>query len=496
MSAEAIFQTGQRIALHIKAELESGVAFKTRSFYGEAFSLALLARYDLLDQNLKEKIFNLIEQKDKNDPEYHWEFVNYALFDYRNRTRDTYFDKLLFPLRFKETSCMNWSLLRLASKAKAKLVKPEDILEIKKKLQNLQQDSGLILDDRGVRSFQYHAFSTCLLFELSKSCPDPFFDKAFKKAVEFIRHFILPNGETLHIGRGQHQSFGQGCLLALLAFAFTETKNTELLAEVELIHKYLLRFERSPGLFPLVMNQSSQDLPQKNNFMDDPAYAGWYPYNNHYDYLPFFAFYLHMASEFLTEATAIDWEEASRGLCTSYQDKDFLLVSLTRYMALIARPGGYWSNEQSLPLIFYKKEVRTPCLGGECFQKSLYREDSLSLPFHPKYEKSLRWKALSFWLGNTLFVLSPLGFLKRSFHFSENAISLSEYFISPFAGWRHMRAFFPQTTRIDGKTLRGSGFTFKSSELLQDADEGLSAKGKIKNFWSAKAADLVWEFDS
>ena len=496
MSAEKIHATGLRIAQHLKDELESGVAFKTRSFYGEAFTLALLSRYELLNDELRQKLYDLIKAKDKTDPEYHWEFVNYALLDYRNRSRDTAFDDLIFPLKFKGTSCMNWSLLRLATKAKAKEVKAEEILEIKKKLKVLQQPSGLILDDKGVRSFQYHAFSTCLLFELSKSCRDDDFSKAFKKGVEFIRHFIFPNGETLHIGRGQHQSFGQGCLLSLLSFAFIETKNVELLAEAELIHKYLLRFEKTPGQFPLVMSEAAQPLPQKNNFMEDPDYAGWYPYNNHYDYLPFFAFYLHVASEFLAEATPNDWEEASRGLCTSYHDKDFLLVSLTRYMALLARPGGYWSNEQSLPLIFYKKDVRTPSLGGECFQKSLYNEESLGLPYHPKYEKSLRWKAFSFWMGNNLFVLSPLGFLKRSFHFTENAIRVSEFFFSPFKGWKHMRSFLPQTTRLDGKALRGPGFTFKSSEVLEDADPGLSAKGKIKNFWSHKCSEMSWEFDS
>ena len=139
MSAEKIHATGLRIAQHLKDELESGVAFKTRSFYGEAFTLALLSRYELLNDELRQKLYDLIKAKDKTDPEYHWEFVNYALLDYRNRSRDTAFDDLIFPLKFKGTSCMNWSLLRLATKAKAKEVKAEEILEIKKKLKVLQQ---------------------------------------------------------------------------------------------------------------------------------------------------------------------------------------------------------------------------------------------------------------------------------------------------------------------------------------------------------------------
>lgn len=495
MNTQMLNATGKRIAEHLKAHLESGKDYSPRSFYGEAFTLALLFRYQLLNEKLKTKLFNLIEQKNKDDPEYHFEFVNFALLDYQKQSGDQSFSKFLNPLRFKNTSCTNWTLLRAVSKCRAGVMTEQDWNEVTHKIKKYQQVSGFILDDKGVRSFQYHCFSACLIWELTQFSKNDFFKNAFLKAVSFIRHFILPNGETLHFGRGQHQSFGQGCLLALLSFAYTYDKNPELLAEIKSIHTYLCTFEREPGVFPLVMNQIHQPLPQKTDFMMDENYAGWYPYNNHFDYLPFFAYYIQRAGEVLTQIENEQWEEANRGLVTSYQDKDFLLVSLTRYIALVARSGGYWSNEQGLPLIYFKKQVRTPCLGGECFQKSLYSEEQLGLPYHPKYDKSLRWRALSFWLGNHLFIISPLGFLKRSFHFSENRMTMSEFFLSPFSGWRHMRSFFMSIQRLDNKTLRENGVTIRSSEALLEASDGLCAKGKLKTFWSSKAAELSWEFD-
>lgn len=495
MNTQSIYATGKRIAEYLKNYLENHQSYVPSCLSGEAFSVAIFSRYGILDEKMKEQLFELLTKEKAFDRDCPLELFRFALSDFQRKSGDNSFLTLInrhYSMSAYGTGSM---FLRMIIRCQSGVITEFDWKEIIIKIKSIQHESGLICETKGERSFFNHCFLACLIWELFQFNKDPFFKDAFFKATNFIRHFIFPSGETLHIGRSQHHSLGQGYLLALLSFAYSLDKTPELLAEIKIVYEYLSTYERSSGCFPLVMNQATQQIPLSDNFMLDENCAGWSPQNNHYESLAVLAYYLHRASEALIEVEPQQWNEAKRDVITSYQDQNFLLVSLTRYLALIGRSGGDWNNEQSLPLIFFKKQFRTPCFGYESLQKTPYAEEQLSLPYHPKFCKSLRWRGFSFWVGNNLFHISLLGFLRRSFHFSESKITMTEFFISPFSGWRHMRSFFSTTQRIDSKSLRETGLTIKSSEVLQDCSEDLCSKGKLKTFWSAKASELSWEFD-
>ena len=191
---------------------------KLRQFYGATYTLALF--HGAEDYYALRKI--LLKQysgMDKSNPEFHWEFNNYALqeISIANASAgidDVEVDELLLPLQFKGTPCTNWTLLRCLVKLRNGDMSP--IIACKEKLHAMQGVNGLIMDDKGVKSFQYHCFSTALVYEIYESTKDAYFLNVFKNAVVFIRNFILPSGETLIIGRGQNQSFGYGSLVFVL----------------------------------------------------------------------------------------------------------------------------------------------------------------------------------------------------------------------------------------------------------------------------------------
>ena len=111
------------------------------------------------------------------------------------------------------------------------------------KIKRFQLGSGLILDDPGVKSFQYHCFSIAMIGEIYISTNDKIFLKSFSKGIDFILNFILPNGCTLYIGRGQEQSFGYGALIYILSLYFKFFNDTKTISYINIIFNYLQKFK-------------------------------------------------------------------------------------------------------------------------------------------------------------------------------------------------------------------------------------------------------------
>ena len=76
------------IAKYIKNYINENNGFSSRSFYGETFSLNLLYSNNILDEKSRTTLITNFEHLDKLNPDYHWEFNNYALLNYLKNSQD------------------------------------------------------------------------------------------------------------------------------------------------------------------------------------------------------------------------------------------------------------------------------------------------------------------------------------------------------------------------------------------------------------------------
>lgn len=463
MITDNLYNISKHISNFILRYLSNKNSFECRSFYGEAFSLALLSKVNILDNETKLKLIKSYKQLDKRDSQFHWEFNNYALLDYINTSKDA--EKFLEPLIFKNTPCTNWTLLRSNTRLKANKDIELAINEAKNKILKYQFKSGLILDDIGVKSFQYHCFSMAMIAEIYETTKDKYFKDSFLKGIEFIRHFILSNGETLYIGRGQNQSFGYGALLYILAIAYKYTQDQTILGDIELVLKYLKRFERDDGSYPLVMNGVEETIPQVID-MTNEEFVGWYPYNNYFDYLPFMGFFIYKAYSTLKE---LDISKIEYKKQIEYKDNDFIKIVKTNYETVLSKTGGYITNDMPMPYIVCKDKSLTPMYGGEEFQKSLYSVKSLPLPYNDFLKKSIRWRSKSLFLNNTLWIFSPLGVMKRKYIFNDNSIQVTTKIFSLF-DFKHQYLFLNNSAICNSK------------ESMYSDGIGYSASGKLHKY--------------
>lgn len=455
---EIIKTTVQNIGIYLENRIHSHKGFGSRSFYGESFTLALLQDLNGLSDDVKDILIENYKRLDKEDPQFHWEFNNYALVNFLQLSPDQRILDICKNLHFKNTPCTNWTLLR----SNTKLLKNVDcqiaIQEATGKISKYQLPSGLILDDKGVKSFQYHCFSMAMIAEMYETTKLTLFKNSFLKGVDFIRRFILDDGDTLYIGRGQQQSFGYGALIYILALAYSQTADKTILGDIDRVHRYLRSHQNSDGSFPLVMNGVEQPIPNIVD-MTDPAFSGWYAYNNYFDYLPFMGFFIAKAVRILEKSCIKTVKYAKQG---SYRDKDYIKHVTKNYVALAARPGGYWSNDMPIPYIKTGNRLHTPCYGGEQFQESLYNIEGIPLPFFGKLKKSIRWRSISFFRGNVLWLISPLGIMRRKYIFSEEQIEVKTRIFSLFT-CVHLYHFLekkPESfTKNNNLTYKGTSYS-------------------------------------
>ena len=464
------------IANYVNGYLNSNKGFASRTFYAETFALSLLARHGLLGADNERLLLDSFGLKNKKDPQFHHEFNNYAFVDtasYSNKSFESFF----MPLVFKGTECTNWTLLREFVVNK---VSGNHLDNVFKKIHNAQDDSGLISDDPGVHSFQYHCFSATLLLELYLLSKDDRLKTCFLKAVSFIKNFILPNGDTLYIGRGQEQSFGYGALIYMLAGHYELTGDTQSLSEIELILKYLQKFVNSNGSFPLVMNEE-ENCSGKDVNLKDPAFKGWYAYNNYFDYLCFLGVYLDKAREVIARNKIP--EEWLGKVNLSYRDENFRKFATVKYVAVWAKPGGYWTNDLTFPLICYKKKIQTPCLGGEQFVEALYSEQELSFPQLDNIKTKWSWRKLGFskWIGNTLLWISPWGIWKKTLIIREDSITIKTRLWTPFKASDYI-TLDTNTKLINPTTLHTNDLKITSNSPFEFIKDGVCAKGFTKTY--------------
>lgn len=371
-------------------------SFEARTYYGELYAALAMAIYN--KDFFLPTILQFIDSYyylDKNHDSFHWEFNNYALIELQKEMpkRNKKIDVLLKKPKFKGTKVTNWTLLRNLTLFKLKIKQNEAKKNAKTRILRMQRN-GLIKDDEDVRSLQYHCFSMSLIGEFFLTSGDVFFKDRFFSAVEFISKFILPNGMTNYIGRGQEQIFGYGPLIFSLLLAYKIKKDNNYLEKTGLILKHINSFQRSDGSFPLVLRKEEKGIPL-SNVTNNKNYLGWYNYNNYFDYLAFFAYYLVKVLKLEMSEQIAGIPSSSRTNETNFVNNDFLVVKKKKYTAVLSRPGGYWTNDLPIPLICNSKGIFSPIYGGEQFGSHLYNESMIPLPWG-----IVNWKNACFLISN------------------------------------------------------------------------------------------------
>ena len=439
---------------------------KFRSFYGDSFCLSLMKREKTISKPVEEKLISRYRSLDKTNSEFHFEFNNYAFIDVYFEDKNMMNEVL--PLQFKNTPCTNWTLLRNCTKLKFNKSDIGAIEDTKSKLDLVQDKYGLIFDDPGVKSFQYHCFSAAMVGEIYELTKDDYFLDSFNKAVSFIRNFILPNGKTLHIGRGQEQTFGYGALAYILALSYKFNKDSRCLSDLKKVLNLLEHEQRPDGSLPLVIG-AKEPHPAYLVAMDDVSYCGWYPYNNFFDYLPFMTFFLSKTKSVLNELEVTELALNNK-VDLEYRDSNFIKIVKEKYIAILSKPGGYWSNDQVVPLLYSNGELLNPVYGGEQFQESLYKEKDLGIPFVRGTRFTLRFKSRSFLFGDKLILIGPLGIFLRRYNFKDDEIVMKDLSFSFFFIRNSFASFFYNPNKID---------TSFSRKVIS-TKESYSSSGKLK----------------
>ena len=355
--------------------------FAGRSFYGEAFFAAALTMYNKTkySEDIKKLIKVADKKSEKLNSTLHWEFNNYAIMQII-RDYPEYKAILSHEFYYGSTKSTNWIFLRQLCKCLNSEV--QFSREFKTALWERQQNSGLILDAKNVSSLQYHCFSTVLLYEIYEVTNDKRIYNAFIKAVNFIKQFTLRDGESLYIGRGQEQIFGYGCLIYLYELAYIETKDIEYINLQSKCLEYIKDYSNDK-MIPLVINKY-ESISEKNLDVNSIEHLGWYSYNNYYDYLPFFCYFitktlkLKKADNKAEDYILGEYKEENK----VYIDTHFMRYSNNNYDAVVSCYPGADANYIMLPYIVSESGNVTPCYGGEKAHNCiLYSDAAIPVPY-------------------------------------------------------------------------------------------------------------------
>lgn len=467
----------QKLRRFLKEHLRLNQGFDSRFYYAPNYALAWLKNArDLTPEEAF--ILNHEHQKlDQDSHDFHFEFNHYAAQEYGTSPMAK-----AEQLKFRGTTCTNWSLLRLVVELKAGKSSKLILGEVKQILNRRQMKSGFIVDEPHVRSFQYHCFSMSLLGEIYEITNDPEIKECFLHAADFIMNFILPNGEIFYIGRGQYQIFGMGPLLWSLILSYQITNREKYLSKFLCCFNYLKDSQYNDGRFPLVLTNQSEPLQSQRHLQDQKIW-GWYGYNNLFDYLTFLGFYLHKVETLITDLSLDSQHLESTFSMKNYRDKDFQIIVQDSYTAIISRPGGAWSNDLPVPIIFSHKKNKTvtPCYGGEQFLPSLTSLKGLAYPVTKN--AFVRKSGRGFLLHHSWMWLSLQGVFKRDFNFQSDHVTIRDYYFSPWK-LQDQLLLFQDAELINPRLIQTADLEIFSPSELSEREIEYSASGPLKSFVS------------
>ncbi|WP_429047126.1 hypothetical protein [Aeromonas hydrophila] len=282
----------EKLAEYLDDKLKPNVGYPDAPTWGYAFT-ALFGHSLGGHELLKEKALKFLFAQDIESNEFSWEFVIFCLSYLINDSAEG------IPSQFqknheKGTRMFNWFLLRCHNRLQFKQNGIFNNFKLNTGLYLYQQQDGLILDEFRTRSLHYHAFCLFVIAHILKFNNSKFLRKVFENGISIAKTYILRDGTSLYIGRGQEQIFGYGSLVYAL-----EYYNSNMLPLgddcLDLITDKIVGFQRENGSFPLILRKC--DIEDENVTFRNDAPSGWHGYNTLYDYLPFLGYCLSESSK-------------------------------------------------------------------------------------------------------------------------------------------------------------------------------------------------------
>lgn len=390
---------------HWLAQQVNDDGFPERSFYGETFALWLWQFFPGEFEKVAEKLRPVARQQlNRQDIAAHPEFNAYALLRLCQQSGTPIQTWMPHLPRLNNTPNSNWLLLgtlvRLlwAQQTGASFPLWQLRWHTRLLLSMQQQADGLIRDDRLISrrlpipfgygrtapfrlqkmphlrklSLQYHCFSLLLLWEIWQLTGWRFVQTAVQRGHQAISRFILDNGDTLYIGRGQQQIFGYGSLLNLLA-NLAASGNKTAADQLATVWSFVGRFQQQDGRFPLVLAGGDNGYATKT----EPR-AGWYSYNNLFDYLPFLGVQLAQAAQTYPQQLVYQTQKQDTAV---FSTRQLALVRQPEWQMALAAPGGALSQDQPMPYLCLQQHTILPCFGGEEGSEQPYQLTMLPLPY-------------------------------------------------------------------------------------------------------------------
>ncbi len=363
-------RTAREIAAYLAKRQRPDGSFPGPDHYGVASALWLWSHFGT---DYAPQINRVWKRLNADPPSTHGEFNIYALLHCRERLGENAVDTLIRRLRPGHRHSANWILLRSVCHSFPGPYQSRLRAQIEGRAALFWHSRNGFIEDRpGVKSFAYHAFCGALLADLWRLHGFSWAGRAAVEAASAIAPFILPNGDTLYVGRGQQQIFGYGALIYLFQ-AVSEMKGEgEYGALAERVFSHVMRFQRLDGSFPLVLHEGEEPEPWQPDF----SRPGWYSYNRYADYMPFFGCMLLKAAEIAATGRACvgdglrEGRQCRVGLTNpAHRLRSKLglhIITMPRYSAVLGPPGsGPPTNDLCFPYVCVDGEPLFPCYGRE-----------------------------------------------------------------------------------------------------------------------------------
>ena len=393
--ADTLKNISEDIAIYLATQQAKDGTFPARDFYGRSFAALLWSNYgDRFRTNINRAVNTVnAEKKVRKGPgKYHFEFNRFALSKMGIKKEEL--NTILQGERYAGTRVANWILLRACCRLTTGNVFSRIFgqFELMAVILLFRSKDGLIEDEKGSFTSQYHMFCVALLGEAEKhvwSIGRSAIRKTILEGADVIAQLTLPGGQCNYIGRGRLQSFGYAAAILALVHAFRISGDRKYLYLMANIANYLLVHQKENGSIPLVLSELGREEGRPDEVdQTSPHFAGWYTYNNYFDYLPFTGALLELARDGLQSAqhktriasgNKVADKEFSEVQVSSL-GPDIIIITTELYTAVVSTPNQIWASSQPMPYLATKNSYPLPCYGGEQDGNGLYSVADLPLP--------------------------------------------------------------------------------------------------------------------
>jgi hypothetical protein len=490
------------IARFLATQQSADGHFAASDLYGRAFSALLWSRCGSeFARPISRSIRTIVDEQARPLPaNYHFEFIRYALIKLFVGRPDLGEIKDVLPRElYRGTRVANWTLLRAFCRfhSVSRIERAKAATEVAVVRRWFSDKSGLIEDQKGAYTMQYHAFCTALLGELLAG---PMKDSAstrhwFGRSIDAFSDLVLPGGQCNYIGRGSLQTFGYAAGMLALAHGCRNLERGCYWEKAVQILALIEGHQDKDGSLPLVLRDIPEGKPETFD-LKDPGYAGWWSYNNYYDYLPFTGAMLRLAAEIFSVCRFSYAKEQVRPIRTKRLGASIVKVERQSYTAVFTLPNRkLWAASVPVPYMETAGNYPFPCYGGEQQGESIYSERGVPLPIVLlQNDKNIVFSRFRYrWVGPSSFSTGGGGFS----HVRQFIFNSQEIIIRDNVAWRNgaavqrvkmLRVLLPQARVLarSPNTVVLQGLILEFSGQVQEENERhYSANGPLTCFYTA-----------